>query len=141
MNMNQIREAIQRYSSQSNRVERLQQQEIELKQNMLLQQKKKQEFTEHLSQTMMKIQQLASSRQIYQEVDLKDHALATASKEFEEAKERDFRLKLHLESMKHSIPRFLTKVTKSFHPKPTENQVNIIAIIFLLFFIYFFKYI
>lgn len=91
---------------------------------MTVQQKKKQELTEHLTQTQVKIQQLASSRQIYQEVDLKDHALAAASKEYEEAKERDFRLRLHIESLKQSVPRFLTKLTKTHHMKPNENLVS-----------------
>lgn len=126
MTVNQIKEAIQRYQSQSARVERLQQQEAELKANVSMQQKKKQELTEHLNQTQVKIQQLASSRQIYQEVDLKDHALAAASKEYEESKERDFRLRLHIESMKQSIPRFLTKITKTHHMKPNENLVRIL---------------
>jgi hypothetical protein len=121
MTVNQIKEAIQRYQTQAARVERLQQQEAELKAGVSMQQKKKQELTEHLNQTQLKIQQLASSRQIYQEVDLKDHALAAASKEYEEAKDRDFRLKLHIESLKQSIPRFLTKITKTHHKNPNEN--------------------
>lgn len=119
----QIKEAISRYQTQAARIERLQQQDAELKASTTLQLKKKQELSEHLVQTQVKIQQLASSRQIYQEVDLKDHALANATKEYEEAKERDFRLRLHIESLKQSIPRFLTKLTKTFHMKPNENLV------------------
>jgi hypothetical protein len=124
MNISQIKEAIQRYQSQTQRTEKLQQLDQELRNSLTLQQKKKLELSEHLAQTQFKIQQLASSRQIYQEVDLKDSTLAATSKECEEAKERDFRLKLSIEELKQSIPRFLTKVTKVVHPKPTENQLG-----------------
>ncbi len=102
----------------------MQQLDQELRNNIISQQKKKQELSEHLAQTQFKIQQLASSRQIYQEVDLKDSTLAATSKECEESKERDFRLRLSIEELKQSIPRFLTKVTKVVHPKPNENQVS-----------------
>lgn len=96
-----------------------------MRNSIISQQKKKQELSEHLAQTQFKIQQLASSRQIYQEVDLKDSTLAATSKECEESKERDFRLRLSIEELKQSIPRFLTKVTKVVHPKPNENQVSL----------------
>ncbi len=58
-------------------------------------------------------------------MDLKDATLANTSKECDEAKEKDFRLRLNLEEMKQSVPRFLTKVTKVVHPKPNETQVSI----------------
>ncbi len=136
LNIHQIREALQRYQSQGPRVERLHQLDQELRNNVLSQQKKKQELSEHLAQTQFKIQQLASNRQIYQEVDMKDSALAATSKECEEAKERDFRLKLSIEELKQSIPRFLTKVTKVVHPKPNENQVRFFYFILFLFFVH-----
>ncbi len=82
------------------RVEKLTQLDQELRTSLQLQQKKKLELSEHLSQTQFKIQQLASARQIYQEVDLKDSTLAATSKECEEAKEKDFRLKLNIEELK-----------------------------------------
>jgi len=43
---------------------------------------------------VLKIAQLASNRQVYQEVDMKDSALAATSKQCEDCKERDFRLKV-----------------------------------------------
>jgi hypothetical protein len=110
--------------SQAARMERLRQLDSELRATIVLQQKKKNEFSEHLAHTVFRIQQLASSRQIYQEVDLKDSALAATSKECEDCKDRDFRLKLSIESLKQAVPRFLMKVTKVAHPKPTENQVR-----------------
>lgn len=114
---------VQRYQSQTARMDRLKQLDTELRSTIVQQQKKKNEFSEHLAHTVSRIQQLASSRQIYQEVDLKDSALAATSKECEDCKERDYRMKLSLEALKQSIPRFLMKVTKVSHPKPTENQV------------------
>lgn len=128
---------MQRYQSQAPRTERLQQLDQELRVNVISQQKKKQELSEHLAQTQFKIQQLASSRQIYQEVDLKDSTLAATSKECEESKERDFRLRLSIEELKQSIPRFLTKVTKVVHPKPNENQVSCFKIVYWLLFLIF----
>jgi predicted RNase H-like nuclease (RuvC/YqgF family) len=130
----QIKEAIQRYQSQTLRVEKLTQLDQELRNSLTVQQKKKLELSEHLSQTQLKIQQLASSRQIYQEVDLKDTTLAATSKECEEAKEKDFRLRLNIEELKQAIPRFLTKVTKVVHPKPTENQVFLPFLLLYLFY-------
>ncbi|RYG69818.1 hypothetical protein EON64_01770 [archaeon] len=124
MNATQLREVVQRFQSQASRIEKLTQQDQELRSNITLQIKKKNELTEHLTQTQFKIQQLASARQIYQEVDLKDSALAATSKACEEAKEKDFRLRLSIEELKQSIPRFLTKVTKVAHPKPNENQLG-----------------
>lgn len=115
---------VQRYQSQTARMDRLKQLDTELRATIIQQQKKKNEFSEHLAHTVFRIQQLASSRQIYQEVDLKDSALAATSKDCEDCKERDFRMKLGLEALKHSIPRFLMKVTKVSHPKPAEGQVK-----------------
>jgi predicted RNase H-like nuclease (RuvC/YqgF family) len=123
MSVAQVREVLQRYSSQSSRMEKLHQLDADLRNNIAMQHRKKQELSEQLAQAVFKIQQLASSRQIYQEVDLKDSALAATSKECDECKDRDFRLRLNIESLKQSIPRFLTKVTKVVHPKPTEAQV------------------
>ncbi len=123
MNIDQVREVIQRYKSQSSRMEKLHLLDSDLRANIAMQQRKKQELSEQLGQAEFKIQQLASSRQIYQEVDLKDSALAATSKECDDCKDRDFRLRLNIESLKQSIPRFLTKVTRVIHPKPTETQV------------------
>lgn len=115
---------MQRYQTQASRIERLQQLDQELRNNISSQQKKKQELSEHLTQTQIKIQQLASSRQIYQEVASKDAILASTSKECEDAKDKDFRLRLNIEELKQSIPRFLTKITKVQQPKPTEDLVS-----------------
>lgn len=104
-------------------MDKLHQLDYDLKANIHEQAKKKKELSEQLHSTLFKIQTLASTRQIYQEVDLQDSALAATSKQCEDCRERDFRLRLNIESLKQAIPRFLTKVTKIPHPKPTETQV------------------
>lgn len=63
---------------------------------------------------------------------MKDSALAATSKRCEDCKERDFRLKIQLEELKMAIPRFLTKVTKVHHPKPTETQATFPSLISFL---------
>lgn len=120
---------VTRYTTQASRTERLKQLDAELRANIQVQKKKKQEFSEHLAHTLFRIQQLASSRQIYQEVDLKDSALAATSKEYESVKEREHRLRLSIETLKLSVPRFLTKVTRVSHPTPSEDQVNFIELL------------
>lgn len=117
---------IQRYQTQSLRMEKLHQLDCDLKANINEQAKRKKDLSEQLYNTKFKIQTLASTRQIYQEVDLQDSALAATSKQCEDCRERDFRLRLNIESLKQSIPRFLTKVTKIVHPKPTESQVCLV---------------
>lgn len=123
LNIGMIRDMVQRYASHSARMERLKQLDQELKSSIVVQQKKKTEFSDHLTRTLYRIQQLASSRQVYQEVDLKDFALASTVKECDDCKERDFRLRLSIESLKQSIPRFLSKVTKETYTLPSEMQL------------------
>lgn len=123
LNIGMIRDMIQRYASHSARMERLKLLDQELKSSIVVQQKKKTEFSDHLTRTLYRIQQLASSRQVYQEVDLKDFALASTVKECDDCKERDFRLRLSIESLKQSIPRFLSKVTKETYTLPSEMQL------------------
>lgn len=104
-------------------MEKLKQLDIELRNSIQQQEKKKYEFSEHLARTAYRLQQLASKRQVYQEVDLKDFALATTIKECDDCKERDFRLRLSITSLKQSVPRFLSKVTKEEYSLPSEMQL------------------
>jgi len=124
MNPTEVKNALQRYNSQTIRMEKLQQLEEDLRKNIKYEQQKKNELTEQLTHSGIKIAQLASTRQVYQEVDLKDSALAATTKQCDDCKERDFRLKVQIEELKLAVPRFLTKVTKVSHPKPTESQLG-----------------
>ncbi len=54
---------------------------------------------------------------------MKDAALNAARKESEVCKEREHQLNIHIESLKKAIPRFLTKLTKLYHPIPSTDQV------------------
>lgn len=91
------------------------------------QKSKKTTYEELLEKSNQKLQLLASNRQIYQEVDMKDAALATARKEGDDCRERDQRLRKGIEGLRRSIPRFLQKVNKELIPdggKPvTVDQV------------------
>jgi hypothetical protein len=118
-----IQEIIERYKSRSTRMEKLNDLDEDLREYLTNQKEKKILLTGQLEQTAARHQQLASSRQVYQEVDMKDTALAVARKECDECKEREFRLKKHLESLKRSFPRFLTKITKMTHPIPSDDQL------------------
>lgn len=118
-----IQEIIERYKSRKSRLDKLNVLDEDLKEYLTTQKEKKVLLTAQLEQTASRHQQLASSRQVYQEVDMKDTALAVARKECDECKERECRLKNHIESLKRSFPRFLTKITKMTHPIPTDDQL------------------
>lgn len=102
--------------------------ETEFRSNLALQNQRLQENIEKLNKANAKYQQIASTRQIYQEVDMKDSALASARKECDSCREREYRLRQQIESLKRSIPRFLTKLTKVQHPVPSVEQVRRISI-------------
>lgn len=124
LNPQQVREMVDRYKSRGARLEKLEQLEKELQDSISLQKEKKEDLTNRLMTCATKHNQLASSRQVYQEVDMKDAALATARKEFDECKEREHRLRINLESLKRALPRFLTKMTKSPHEMPTDEHLS-----------------
>ena len=92
------------------------------------QKQKKTNFEDLLEKSNQKLQLLASNRQIYQEVDMKDAALNSARKEGDDCRERDQRLRKGIEGLRRSIPRFLQKVNKELIPeggKPvTVDQVS-----------------
>lgn len=115
---------MERFSTKDSRLQKIVQQEADLREALVVQHRRKEELSEQLVQTATKHQQLASSRQVYQEVDMKDAALASARKECEECKEREHRLRLNIESLTRAFPRFLTKITRVIHPIPTLDQVN-----------------
>ena len=119
----QIKEMIERYKSRHIRVEKLDTLAKELRDQIQLQKNKKEDLTQQLHVTAAKYQQLASSRQLYQEVDMKDTALANARKEFDECKEKEYKLRNNIESVKRAFPRFLTKITKTSHPVPSDDQL------------------
>ena len=119
----QIKEMIERYKTRHIRIEKLDTLAKELRDQIQLQKNKKEDLTQQLHVTAAKYQQLASSRQLYQEVDMKDTALANARKEFDECKEKEYKLRNNIESVKRAFPRFLTKITKTPHPVPSDDQL------------------
>jgi hypothetical protein len=85
---------------------------------------KKESLDRLLDKSQEKLQLLASNRQIYQEVDMKDAALATARKESAECFEREHRLKNNIEALRRAIPRFLTKVNKNVRPQNVPLSID-----------------
>ena len=120
----QIKELIERYRSREARLQKLEQLNADLKANVINLKEKNADITSNLTRTATKYQQLASSRQVYQEVDMKDAALTAARKECDDCQEREHRLRINIESIKRTLPRLLSKLTKQPNGIPTADQVS-----------------
>ncbi|CAE7464324.1 unnamed protein product, partial [Symbiodinium microadriaticum] len=124
----QISEVIERYTTQQSRIERLNQVQKELKGQLNAQRAKKVKMEQLLEKSQQKLQLLASNRQVYQEVEMKDAALSTARKEGDDCREREYRLRKSIEGLRRAVPRFLQKVNKDLIPDGggpvTVDQVN-----------------
>jgi flagellar biosynthesis/type III secretory pathway chaperone len=109
-------------------MDKLSQVQADLKNQLKAQRLKNNQLTELLEKSRDKLQLLASNRQMYQEVDMKDAALATARKEGDDCRDRDQRLRKSIEGLRRAAPRFLQKVNKGLIPdggKPvTVDQVQ-----------------
>jgi len=119
----QVSEIVNRYKSRSMRLEKLEEVDTELRDHMEMQKVRQTQLKEQLQIVALKLEQLSSGRQLYQEVDMKDNVLAAARKEFDEHKEREYRLRVNMASLKRALPRLLTKITKSYAPVPTDEQL------------------
>lgn len=106
------------------RIERLAQMQSDLKESIMNQRSHKQSLEGLLERSNQKLLLLASNRQVYQEVDLKDAALATARKQGEECRDKEQRLRSDIEALRRSIPRLLTKITHSTQPVCSLEQVR-----------------
>jgi len=104
-------------------MEKLEQLENDLKNNMSKQKEHKNDLEHLLEACKNKVAALASQRQVYQEVDNKANALSAARKESEECKDRDYRLTVNLDALKRAVPRLLAKLTKITHPVPSDLQL------------------
>jgi DNA-binding transcriptional regulator GbsR (MarR family) len=78
---------------------------------------------EELDQAAAKYEELTSSRQFYQELELKDASLTAAKKQCEEYRELESKLASSIAALTRAVPRFLMKLTKHNHPIPSEDQV------------------
>jgi hypothetical protein len=124
MNMQQVEELIERYKGRGVRMEKLTQLERDLNDNIGAQKDRRKELEQRLQSTKPEIEQLASSRQVYQEVDNKATALAAIRKQSESYKEKEYRLRVNLDALKRAVPRLLSKMTKIQHPVPNDNQLS-----------------
>ena len=87
MSIEQLDELMHRYDSRSLRMEKLDHLEADLQENMTRQKQRATELTERLQATKAEIEQLASARQVYEEIDNKNASLSTARKEADEYKD------------------------------------------------------
>ena len=115
---------MERYNSREIRLERLQRIEEDLR--LKLQQERERQL--ELQQRLEKNSTLLSTtshngRHLYQEVDMQDSALAAARKEAEDAKEKEYYLRVNIDNIKRAIARFLSKVTKTPCAVATNDQV------------------
>ena len=119
----QVKEMIERYKTRDGRLERLEQIARELQEQISVQRCRAGELSEQMLRADARHEQLSSNRQVYQEVDMKDAALAAARKEHDDCKEREHRLRHCIEAIKQAVPRFLSKITKSVHNVVTDEQL------------------
>ena len=126
----QISEIVERYSTQQSRIERLDQVQRDLKDQLSAQRAKKAKLEMLLEKSQQKLQLLASNRQVYQEVEMKDAALSTARKEGDDCREREYRLRKSIEALRRAVPRFLLKVNRDLVPEGggpvTVDQVGLL---------------
>lgn len=113
----QISEIVDRYNSKSSRIDKLNQVQRDLKDQLNAQKAKKLKLETLLEKSAQKLQLLASNRQVYQEVEMKDAALNTARKEGDDCREREYRLRKSIEGLRRAVPRFLQKVNKDLVPE------------------------
>jgi hypothetical protein len=128
----QIDEVVTWYQSKETRIQKLMQVQTDLKDSITRERTKKIQIESLLDRSRNKVLLLASNRQMYQEVDMKDAALATARKEGDEFQEKDYRLKKNIEALRRSIPRFLQKIidgglnTSDTKPVPIDQLPDVV---------------
>ena len=81
------------------------------------------DLMEKLEKSLVSNEILSSNRAMYHDVDMIAKSLATARKECDECRRKEYTLRVNIESLKRCLPRFLTKVTKVVHPIPTVEQL------------------
>lgn len=124
LNLEQIEDMVARYRTRDYRMEKLSHLESDLKENISRQNVRANELGDALLIARQKIEQLASTRQIYQEVDHKNKALAEARKVFDEYNDKEYNMRVNLTALKRAIPRLLAKMTKVQHPVPGDAQLS-----------------
>ena len=123
LTLDEVSEMVERYSTRHMRIEKLVALEADLRKNLTEEKQKAIVLKSQIANAEAKATQLASTRQVYQDVEHQTRALNTARKDNEDWKEKDYRLKVNLVSLKRTIPRLLGKLTKTQHPVPTDLQL------------------
>ena len=120
----QVREMIERFQTRESRLQKLQQAQNELHDNLSVQHDRTAALLEELDRVAEKRDIITSTRQFYQELEVKAVSVANARRQCDEWHEMDSRLRSGIESLRRAIPRFLAKITKGHHQIPTEEQVS-----------------
>jgi hypothetical protein len=120
----EIEELVARYRTRDFRMEKLSHLEQDLKENIARQNERAQKIGAELESARQKIETLASARQVYQEVDHKNHALTEARKLYDDYKDKEYNMRVNLTALKRAVPRLLAKMTKVQHPVPSDTQLS-----------------
>jgi len=123
MTLQEIEELVERYQTRDVRLEKLNQLEVDLKDNLTEEKQKKISLSEEIELVRQKVAQLASTRQVYKDVEGQSRSLIDVKKKYDECKEKDYRLRVNLVALKRSLPRLLSKLTKVQHPVPSDMQL------------------
>lgn len=123
LNFDSIRDIVERYKSKQARCEKLTAFAEELDKQLAQRQEENKSLSEQLEKSMVSNEILSSNRAMYQDVEMIDKALATARKECEDCRKKEYMLRANVGSLKRGFPRFLTKLTKVIHPVPANDQL------------------
>lgn len=123
LNFENIKQIIERYRSKQMRCSKLTAFASELDEQLALRQEQNKSLSEKLEKSLVTNEILSSNRAMYQDIEMIDKALATARKECEDCKNKEYKLRANVGSLKRGFPRFLTKLTKVMHPVPANDQL------------------
>ena len=124
LNLDQIEDMVTRYRTRDYRMTKLTNLEKDLKANISKQNVRAAELSNALDTTRQNIEQISSTRQMYQEVDNKNKALTEARKLYDEYHDKEYSMRLNLTALKRAVPRLLAKMTKVQHPVPGDAQLS-----------------
>ena len=131
-----VREMVDRYNTRDSRMEKLEKLESDLRERVVFERARQTELQESIDDLRAKHHTIASSRtKMYKDMDDMANAHWRAKKACDEANDKDQRLKSNIESIKRAIPRFLSKLTKSFVPVPSVEDVRFSPTFFLFSFL------
>ena len=125
LSVQKVREMVERYGSRESRFEKLVKLESELRDKIASEKIRKTELQEQIDEVRAKHHTISSSRtKMYKDMDGMANAQWRAQKACDEEREKEQRMRGNIEAIKRAVPRFLSKLTKSFVPIPTIEDVS-----------------